>query len=684
MVRLTLKRQLLIACLLVLLIPWAGLQFVLELDSALRAQATEQLARQSARLQHLIENDRASLNALPAPDQRLLYAQPLTRHLFIDGYGDDWPSWDEDTDSAYASPVSADDPVQWRAAVDGQSLYLLIRVRQAPGRYFDPGNPEAPHAHLRLYLNDNGHAISREIRTPAPGPVVGAASDGGPGDYRVTGVWQATAQGYQVELRMPRPALNSEIGFEVWHPDPSLSGGYRLLGHMGYDAGHHLPHLLYPLTVLGGEIQPLLGAGQRMLLLHDKGWVLVDSQGPLQEDHTDFDSLGPGQIVEQIALNGLRALLRRFQPDPAPLPEASPRYAVPTIPEQGLVRHGDEESALVYRRTLTTPSGAPVTLVLEQSLKDILALSGDTLGRVIVRSVLFVGLLVLTLLGYASWLSWRITRLQRSVAATVDADGRLLKRIPESRAGDELGELSRQFSRLIDNLHGYTDYLESFARRLSHELKTPVAVVRSSLENLRHDNPEVANSPYIDRANQATDRLSQILHGMSEAARLEKSFEQAERESFDLADVVAQATAAYQSLDPDHTIRYEGPTSGCPFVGSPELLVQLLDKLVDNARDFTPIGGLIEVRLEDRDAVWHLQVFNAGAPLPAHLTSEIFSPFVSLREGQQDGHLGQGLQIVRLITDYHGGHISARNVGDPDGVVFDLLLPRHPPQQPSH
>ncbi|WP_227545975.1 ATP-binding protein [Marinobacter fonticola] len=677
MPRLTLKRQLLIACLLTLLIPWAGLQFVLELDQALRQQASSQLARQAERLASTIRRDREAQLPAQQASQRVLYADALSRPLYLDGYGDDWPTWSEETDSAYASPVTASEPVQWQAAVDRQNLYLLIRVRQAPGRYFDPGQPQRPHAHVRLYLSRDGQPHTREIRTPAPGPVV-AQSTGtnGASDFRVTGVWQATGQGYQVELRMPRPALNTPVGFEVWHPDAGMSGGYSVLGNMGYDANRHLPHLLHPIRALEAEIQPLLAAGQRALVIHDKGWVLADSSTPVPESETDFDQLGPWQIVEQITLNGLRAMLRRYQPEPTRLPQNASHYHLGTLPKEGLVRHGSDESALVYRTTLNDMNTTPVTLVLEQSLKDILALSGDTLGRVIVRSVFFVGLLVLILLGYASWLSWRIAKLQRNVAASFDADGRLIQRMPQNTSQDELGDLSRQFSHLVDNLQGYTDYLESFARRLSHELKTPVAVVRSSLENLKHDAPNVAGSPYIARASQATDRLSQILQGMSEAARLEKSFDQVEPEVFDLADVASQAAAAYESLDPDHAIRYAGPASGCKMSGSPELIVQLLDKLVDNARDFTPAGGLIEVRLVAQGARWRLQVFNAGPPLPDHLASEIFNPFVSLREGAQEGHLGQGLQIVRLITAYHRGEVHARNSQNPDGVVFDVRLPR--------
>lgn len=100
---------------------------------------------------------------------------------------------------------------------------------------------------------------------------------------------------------------------------------------------------------------------------------------------------------------------------------------------------------------------------------------------------------------------------------------------------------------------------------------------------------------------------------MSEAARLEQSFDHAEKETFDLAEVASQTTLAYQELDPDHRIHYIGPANGCLCHGSPELLVQLLDKLVDNARDFTPEQGNIEVRLTQNARHLELSVFNEGS-----------------------------------------------------------------------
>jgi signal transduction histidine kinase len=102
-------------------------------------------------------------------------------------------------------------------------------------------------------------------------------------------------------------------------------------------------------------------------------------------------------------------------------------------------------------------------------------------------------------------------------------------------------------------------------------------------------------------------------------------------------------------------------------------LVQLLDKLVDNARDFTPQNGLIEVSLRTESKYHLLSVFNQGSALPEELATDIFSPFVSVRSSGHEGHLGQGLLIARLIAEHHGGRIQASN--ENGGVRFTVALP---------
>ncbi|OEY65814.1 ATP-binding protein [Marinobacter sp. X15-166B] len=661
----SLKRQLLIAAGLMLLIPWAGLQFVLELDTALRQQALEQLHKQAERMAAAAAAGLEDESPGPAHGPAI-YARPLPHTPTIDGYSDDWPGYGEGS----TEPSGHTEAVSWQIGVDPDYLYLLLRVNQAHPVYFDPGRTSQPYESVLLIWQDGEDTTIRTIRTAAPGPVTGWQADLEPTpDYRIKGFWRARANGYQLELRLPRPADNGYFGFQVMRPQADGTGIRAVAG----TGTNPLPRLITRRPELEARLSTHLLPGQEVTLLTPSGWADARVAMTADPPARDFDSLGPLQILEQINLNGLRALVRQFQPEPLDLPTADTRIDLSQLPREGLVRSPGGAPRLMALHPLSHNR----TLILTQSLDQLLTLSGSTLGRVIARSALLVVVLMLAVLGYAGWLSWRITRLQAAVRASIDDDGRIIRLLPAPRHRDELGELGHQFSMMIARLQEYTGYLESFSKRLSHELKTPLTVVRSSLENLTHTPLSDNQRLYINRAQQASGRLSGILQGMSEAARLEQSFDHAERERFDLAAVVAEAAAAYQALTPEHRIGFRGRSEGCPVTGSAELMVQLLDKLVDNARDFTPPQGRIEIGVtRDQQGRSTLTVSNDGPPLPAHLSGEIFNPFVSLRPHQPEGHLGQGLVIVRLITEFHGGTVSAANRDG--GVVFTVTLPADP------
>ena len=103
---------------------------------------------------------------------------------------------------------------------------------------------------------------------------------------------------------------------------------------------------------------------------------------------------------------------------------------------------------------------------------------------------------------------------------------------------------------MLGRLRDYNAYLEQMAARLSHELRTPVAVVRSSLDNLRSQSPEGEARVYLDRAGEGVERLSRLISRLSEGTRLEKMLESAEREPFDLAAVVRGCVEGYRAAYP--------------------------------------------------------------------------------------------------------------------------------------
>jgi len=139
---------------------------------------------------------------------------------------------------------------------------------------------------------------------------------------------------------------------------------------------------------------------------------------------------------------------------------------------------------------------------------------------------------------------------------------------------------------------------------------------------------------------------------------------------------VSSAIAAYRDGFPQANIALEAPADPCFFRGAPELLVQLLDKLMENAVDFCPSAGIITVRLERALGSYLLQVQNDGPPIPQALHGRLFESLFEQRQGRDEKpHFGLGLYIVRLIAEFHGGTAVAANRTDGGGALFTITLP---------
>nr|WP_238486324.1 ATP-binding protein [Motilimonas eburnea] len=261
--------------------------------------------------------------------------------------------------------------------------------------------------------------------------------------------------------------------------------------------------------------------------------------------------------------------------------------------------------------------------------------------------------------------------------------------LPLIKSQDELGELARNFNQLLTLKQQQTDYLSSLASKLSHELRTPLAVIRSSLDNLSHlQQNNTEQTPFITRASDGCHRLSQIITAMSEAKRLEQSLHDFDYQLVNVPELLKELSQAYQQTWPDHPIEFINQL-GPEFEAwiYPELLVQALDKVIDNAIDFakatTPIT--LTLTLCKNELNWQIDVYNQGDALPQQHELTIFDSLVSMRAQQnkalpQDtgpnqgkSHLGLGLYIVSIIQKHHQGTCRAQNVDQ--GVVFSLCYP---------
>jgi dedicated sortase system histidine kinase len=366
------------------------------------------------------------------------------------------------------------------------------------------------------------------------------------------------------------------------------------------------------------------------------------------------------------------------------------------VPDNVLATGRDIASALQGApgtRTRRTPDGRAVVMsaahpvwsgnevagavVVEETTNPIASLRSDALERLLLMTLAAFAGTAAILIGFATHLSQRIRRLRDEAEGAIDARGRLGRIGAGSHAGDEIGDLSRSFSSMLARLAQHHAYLESMAGRLSHELRTPIAVVRSSLENLKLAATPEEIRTYVARAEDGLARLNTILQRMSEATRLEQALRTAERERYDLAAVVRGCVAGYRLAYAATPIVLEAPARALEVSGSPDLAAQMLDKLVENAAEFSPPGESVRVRLEEQGRYALLAIQNRGPTLPTEMRARLFESMVSVRDTRAAAapHLGLGLYVARLIAEFHGGAIEAADSPAGDGVILRVHLP---------
>ena len=340
-------------------------------------------------------------------------------------------------------------------------------------------------------------------------------------------------------------------------------------------------------------------------------------------------------------------------------------------------RHTRDGRAVVISAAHPIWSGDEVAgaVVTEETTNPVMSVKSAALERLLLLTLAaFAGAAVL-LMAFATRLSMRIRRLRDEAESAIDARGRITRLTAGSNAGDEIGDLSRSFSAVLERLAEHHAYLESMAGRLSHELRTPIAVVRSSLENLKLSGEDSAR--YIERAEQGLARLGRILERMTEASRLEQSLSGVERTRYDLSAVVRGCVEGYRLAYPHSAFVLELPPGRLEVQGSPDLAAQLLDKLVENAVDFSHPGAPVRVSLEQSDGAASLTVSNKGPLLPDRMRTRLFESMISVRDapGAATPHLGLGLYVARLIAQFHDGTIAASNLASGDGVAVGVRFP---------
>ena len=667
-----LRRQLLLVSLLTLILPWAGVQFIRETESALRAGQQQMLGGTAQAIAdslsqfpyELISEDETS------PGDRI-YAHPLQNPPLVDGYANDWTV----PDGSMVNLRGKDGMIRYLAGINRQHWYLFVEVRDRSVVYRNSAANARRYDYVALTsIGPDGERTIYRFGAEAPGDLVPVSTSAAGifDETRIAAFWRDTANGYQLEIRLPRNLAGPGLGISVINTDGETTAGVESRTWEGRVPGSIVAMSPVLQSVASGYVQP----GLRLIVTDKDGWRLAAAGSISASASGGQEAASPSgwlRIVYNLLLEpGAEAALA----EPSPTGREQQSYVSEALDGRAATRwfRSPDTGRAVVSVAQPVWSGTVQTgvVILQQGTDAILSLTNQALARLIVLTLVATLVVAAVLIGYASWLSLRIRNLSSAAERALD-DKRLKRALPSALAGDEVGDLSRSFSSVLRQLGSYNDYLQSLASKLSHELRTPLTIVRSSLENLEHEKLSPEAIEYTERAKEGTERLQKILNAMSEANRTEALIENVEPEHFDMAQLLETTVAAYADAWPERQFRFENRAQQSGIVGSPELITQMLDKLVDNAVDFSTAGDRIDVTLESEVNTLILAVDNPGPPLPEDMQAELFGSMVSVRSGDPGKHLGLGLYIVRLIAEGHNGTVAATNTDR--GVSFRVQLP---------
>jgi len=245
---------------------------------------------------------------------------------------------------------------------------------------------------------------------------------------------------------------------------------------------------------------------------------------------------------------------------------------------------------------------------------------------------------------------------------------------------DEIGLLARSISDMSQSLRQRIDNIEAFAADVTHELKNPLASLRSAIDGLERIEDEKLRKQLIDVIRQDVVRLDRLISDVGEAARTDAELARARFEPVDLGDLIGQLVTSWESRRETGNVRiaFARPRRASAIVmGEPGRLARAIDNIIDNAISFSPPGGLVEIAATHVDDEIRIRIEDEGPGVPTEQREAIFNRFHSVRPNAESfgRHSGLGLAIARAIVEGHDGVIDVTDRDDaPSGARFTIIL----------
>lgn len=710
--RFSLQIKLALISLPLLFIPFAGLRYseILQQDlldsrrQTIQFSASAIASALSGRTGLFEDETFHFLNA-----NRDLYLFQLSNPIRLNGKADDWyPQLDEAFAFGEDHILSSTTPYDYKSlhfkhltGVRGDYLYAIFLVTDDQVIYRHSHSPHLDQSdHLQVAIEDQGGVLHRYSITPTKPGWVNGLLESDPFqatlplqiESRIQGMWVETENGYIIELRIPMPMVGKKLAFAIADVDDNFDREITsLIGTGTPNRDESLGWLIPPSRTIE-EILKTFNRPNSRIMIVDNNHRVRASYGNLS-DTAKMTSTDPSLItrVNNLFHQVLTPLYTFFT---TPF---SKEFTEKTVQPTTLDISGISEVLQTGTSTITSytleddlveimAAISPLhqndqilgAVIVEQTTNSILALQNKVIEESLTLTIIVFIIGGLSLITYATRLSWRIRTLGRQAAAAINENGQVLPTIQPSTVNDEVGDLSKILINMLNQLQIQTEYREKMADNLEHEMRTPLAGISASLKNLSQEMepPDENISRYLEWALSDVNRLEELLSAIRDATNLQEALNKDQKEDFELDTAIELWLAhSWQPAFTDVSFKYNKPDSPITLHGDPGRIHQMLDKLIENAVSFHDPETPIEIILAMRTGKIMLQVANQGPTIPVHLHKQIFNSMVSYRPQKRSGaHLGLGLYIVRTIALQYQGTIEIGSYPNGTGTIFTLHL----------
>ena len=364
--------------------------------------------------------------------------------------------------------------------------------------------------------------------------------------------------------------------------------------------------------------------------------------------------------------------------------------------EQSRLERGVADPNTEFRQSVVVPafdamehSLDPIATTINQEGEEKVRRAQEVANRATTTTLVALAAALIVTLALGAWLTRGVLRpvseLRQGMAHVAEGDFAPEIRVPTGRP-DEIGDLARSFTSMADRLAELDRLKAEFVSVASHEIKTPLSVIRGYVSLLAdgiYGEVNDTQKKTLGAVNDQTDRLTRLVHRLLDISRFEAGGGRLELRRINLRDFLQELVSGFQVLAFQNGIDFRVDVADdlpVNVVGDADRLNEVLGNLLSNAFKFTKRGGTIHLVAERDGANVRVKVADTGVGIPPDKLPHIFEKFYQVDNDAQPRSVGSGLglAIAREIVEAHGGTIGAAS--EPGrGTTFTMVIPDRPP-----